>query len=208
MRGGFKYSLAVLFFLLLPTGAGAASLYLSPASGSYALNSNIAVNVYVSSADKAMNAVSGALDFPADKLQVTSVSKAGSVINLWVTEPSYSNSNGTVNFEGVALNPGYTGSGGKIITINFKVKSAGAGAGRFIFGLVVGNDGQGTEILTGKSGAGFTLGEGKPLPPPVEAPVPAGKPVAPNVSSVTHPDPDKWYSVKDAKFAWSLPVGV
>ncbi|OGH87470.1 MAG: hypothetical protein A3J93_02970 [Candidatus Magasanikbacteria bacterium RIFOXYC2_FULL_42_28] len=208
MRGGFKYLLAVLFFLLLPTGAGAASLYLSPASGSYALNSNIAVNVYVSSADKAMNAVSGALDFPADKLQVTSVSKAGSVINLWVTEPSYSNSNGTVNFEGVALNPGYTGSGGKIITINFKVKSAGAGAVSFIFGSVLANDGQGTEILTGKSGAGFTLGEGKPLPPPVEAPVPAGKPVAPNVSSVTHPDPDKWYSVKDAKFAWSLPVGV
>ena len=204
MRGGFKYGLAVLFFLLCPASARAASLYLSPASGSYALNSNIAVNVYVSSADKAMNAVSGVLDFPADKLQVTSISKSGSVINLWVAEPSFSNSAGTVNFEGVALNPGYTGTSGKIITINFKVKATGAGLLKFLSGSVLANDGQGTEILSGTGNAQFDLGQGKPVPPPPVTVVPAGKPAAPTVTSLTHPDQNKWYAVKDAKFTWNL----
>lgn len=198
----------ILFFIFYPLSARAASLYLSPASGAYALNSNIAVGVYVSSADKAMNAVSGALDFPADKLQVVSISKSGSVINLWVAEPSYSNSNGTINFEGVALNPGYTGANGKIITINFRVKGADTGALKFTAGSVLANDGQGTEILTGSSGAQFTLGEGKPVPLPEPEIVPPGKPAAPAVSSATHPDESKWYNIKDAQFAWQLPAGI
>ncbi len=209
VRGGIKkYFLLTFLFLLCPLSTSAATLYLSPSAGSYAQNSSLSVSVYVKSTDKAMNAASGVVNFPADKLQVTSISKSGSVINLWVQEPAFSNQAGTVNFEGVALNPGYTGSNGKIITINFRVRGGGAGSLNISSASVLANDGQGTEILTGTGGAEFTLGEGKPVPLPVEPPPPPGKPVAPSVTSLTHPDLKKWYAIKDAKFAWNLPSDI
>jgi len=155
-----------------------------------------------------MNAASGEVSFPADKLQVASISKSGSIMNLWVAEPSYSNSLGTVNFEGVVLNPGYTGSQGKLITINFRVKSAGEANLNFTSASVLANDGLGTKILSGTSGANFTLGEGKPLPPPTEPVAPSGKPSAPKVTSPTHPDETKWYNVQNARFTWGVPTGV
>ena len=112
-------------FSILPIAAQAASLYFSPSSGSYAVGSPITLNVYVSSADQAMNAASGVISFPSDKLEVTSLSKTGSIFTLWVQEPSFSNSVGAVNFEGIVLNPGFTGSGGKVLSITFKTKVAG-----------------------------------------------------------------------------------
>ena len=98
----------------------------SPSSGEYAVGGVFSVSVYVSSADQAMNAASGAISFPPDKLEVISLSKTGSIFTLWVQEPLFSNSSGAVNFEGIALNPGFTGIGGKLITVNFKAKAAPA----------------------------------------------------------------------------------
>ena len=66
-----------------------------------------------------MNAASGVISFPADKLEVVSLSKTGSVFTLWVQEPSFSNSAGTINFEGIVLNPGFIGAAGKTPTIKF-----------------------------------------------------------------------------------------
>ena len=82
------------------------------------------MNVLVSSADQSMNAASGVISFPQDKLEVASISKTGSIFTLWVQEPTFSNSAGAVTFEGIVLNPGFMGANGKAITINFKVKAA------------------------------------------------------------------------------------
>jgi len=48
----------VLVFFSGIRAAEAASLYLSPSTGSYDVGQNLAVNIYVSSADQAMNAAS------------------------------------------------------------------------------------------------------------------------------------------------------
>lgn len=202
--------LLVLFGgLSLPSVARAASLYLSPATGSYNIGQTFSVGVYVSSADQAMNAASGIISFPSDKLEVTSLSKTGSIFTLWVQEPSFSNSAGTVNFEGIALNPGFTGASGKLLTVNFRVKAGGVATLNFSSGLVLANDGHGTNILTGLGNASFSLGVIKPSAPETITPSETiGGPLAPEISSSTHPDPNKWYAQNNAKFSWSVPSDV
>ena len=205
----YKIALIILFLGMLPVAAEAATLYFSPSSGSHAVGTTFSVSIYVSSADQAMNAASGVISFPQDKLEATSLSKTGSIFTLWVQEPSFSNSAGTINFEGIVLNPGFTGAAGKIITINFRAKAAGSALVNFSSGSVLANDGKGTNILTSLGNAQFSLGYVGPTVP--EATIPSavsGAPSAPQISSPTHPDPNKWYAKKDAKFTWSLPSDV
>ncbi|MDO8442889.1 MAG: hypothetical protein Q7S81_01330 [bacterium] len=201
---------SIFYFLFSGSVAQAATLYFSPSSGSYAVGSVLPINIYVSSADQAMNAVSGAISFPSDMLELVSLSKTSSIITLWVQEPSFSNAAGTANFEGIVLNPGFIGSSGKVITLNFKVKAAGSAPLSFSSGSVLANDGKGTNILTSLGSGQFSFG-GAVLAgeePAAASSLPAGTPSAPETSSLTHPDSDKWYSLNEAKFIWKIPSDV
>ncbi len=202
-------SFVLVFFSVLPSAARAATLYFSPSSGSYAVSSLIVVNIYVSSADQAMNAASGVISFPTDKLAVESISKSGSIISLWVQEPTFSNTLGSVNFEGIVLNPGFTGASGKILSITFKTKAVGNAPINFFSGSVLANNGKGTNVLTGLYNANFSFGIMEPGAPEIVTPTEiAGAPTAPEISSPTHPDPNKWYAAKEAKFTWNVPKDV
>ena len=205
-----------LLFILLgfaPTATQAANLYLLPSSGSYAVGDNFKVSIFVSSAIQAMNAASGVISFPQDKLRVVSLSKTSSIASLWVQEPTFSNSAGTVNFEGIVLNPGFTGSAGKIITINFKVKASGSGSLTFSSGSVLANDGKGTNILSNMSGGSYTL-KATPIkeipqePGYIPPKAPCKTPGAPNIFSYTNSDADKWYSNNSPEFFWEIPSDV
>ena len=202
----FFAGLAILLAFALAKSVHAASLYFSPSIGSYNVREQFSVSVYVSSADQAMNAASGIITFPQDKLEVTSLSKSGSVFSLWVQEPSFSNSAGMVNFEGIVLNPGFTGAAGKTITINFRIKAAGLAILNFSSGSVLANDGKGTNILASLGNAQFNLGYAGPSVPEATTPsITLDTPAAPQISSPTHPDPNKWYSKNTAKFMWQVP---
>lgn len=206
----------ILFIAIRGAGAAhAATLSFSPSSGSYKIGDTFSVNILVSTAGQAMNAVSGIISFPEDKLQATSVSKSGSIINLWVQEPSFSNSAGTIDFEGIVLNPGFTGSAGKIISISFKTKVSGSAALSFSSGSILANDGKGTNILGGLGGANFTIAElaGSTVAPQTGSETsPVGKsaktPPAPIIYSSTHPDSDSWYSNNNPEFKWELAPGI
>ena len=210
----FRVGLALLFgvsLALLPFVAAAATLYFTPSSGTVGQTFSIAV--YVSSAEQAMNAASGIVSFPPEKLEVTSLSKSGSIFNLWVQEPLFSNAAGTINFEGIVLNPGFIGSVGKIITVNFRVKSTGSAYLSFSSASVLANDGRGTNILTGTGSGNYFFQTTAIIAPAEEIeetapPVALGIPLAPKVSSPTHPDPEKWYSNNDPEFSWQLPSDV
>jgi hypothetical protein len=202
----YKIIFVFELFVLVPLSAHAATLNFSPQSGSYNVGSTLSVNVIVDSSDQAMNAASGVISFPSDKLEVTSISKTGSIFTLWVQEPSFSNSAGTVNFEGIVLNPGFTGSNGKVITITFKTKAAGNAPLTFSSGSVLANDGKGTNILTGMGDAHFSIGTIQPGAPEIITPIETvDTPPAPVISSLTHPDPNKWYAVSRAQFNWNVP---
>ncbi len=154
-----KITAAVLVIasLLFGQGAWAATVFLSPSSSSYFQNKTFSVTVYVSSDKQSLNAVSGNLTFPNDKLEVVSVSKSGSIFNFWVQEPSFSNANGKISFEGVVLNPGFQGNSGRLVSVNFKTKSSGSAKVAFSAASVLANDGKGTNILSGTSGATFSI---------------------------------------------------
>lgn len=206
-------ALFLVFFGVLR--AEAATLYLSPGSGTYSTGKNFTVSIRVNTSGQAMNAADGVLNFPTDKLQVIGLSKAGSIFNLWVQEPSYSNSGSTGNlhFEGVVLNPGFTGDG-KILDITFQVRTEGSGSANFQSGSILANDGQGTNILTGMSGGTYTLQ--RSTAPVSEGPLPP-KPLLkhyvknPDGESVLFNSSDngiKWSNGSYAKLAWSVPIGV
>ncbi len=210
--------LSLVSGLFLASAANAATLYLSPNSSSFTVGQTFSANIFVSSPVQPMNAADGIVSFPTDKLEVISLSKGGSIFNLWVSEPSFSNNAGTVQFEGVVFNPGFIGAGGKVLTVTFRAKNTGSAPVGFLSGSVLANDGQGTNILSSLSGANYFLN-----PSSLETPVTPGTeerleeepaageaklPVAPRISSPTHPDQNKWYSLNDTKFVWPVPGGV
>ncbi len=197
-----------MFFGIGSSSASAAGLYMSPASGSYNLGKTFSVAVYVSTPQEALNAISGTISFPQNKLELLSLSKGDTIINFWIEEPSYSNSTGIMNFEGIVLNPGFIGTGGKIISLSFKVKAVGSAEVRLTSGSVLANDGLGTNILTGMSGATFHLSDViTDSAMAAELLDTTRVPFEPQISSTTHPDQNKWYNNTNPKFSWPVPAG-
>lgn len=210
----FVFLLAGLSFLLTSNtyGAGDASLYFSPSSGSKIVGDTFAIAVRVNTSGNSINASEGSVVFDHEKLQVTSVSKAGSIFTLWATEPSFSNADGTVQFAGGIPNPGYSGSNGVVVTINFKAKTATTIKGFtdivIVSGAVLANDGEGTNILSSLGKASYYIGPAgisvtKPLIPTEIQPVQGMV-----VTSTTHPNSEIWYSNNDPIFNWELPDNV
>jgi Bacterial Ig-like domain len=196
----------------------AAALMVSPKAGSYDVGSTFSVGIVVNASDVAFNAVSGKLAFPQDTLEVVSISKASSVISLWVQEPSFSNSAGSVSFEGIVLNPGYKGSSGKVVTVNFRVKKTGTANVSFIAGEILANDGNGTSILSSLGTGSYSL-VNKVTPPPYgdsqatsnevvaeEKDFPANS-VEANVASDSHPS-EAWSNQLQGTFTFGFNEGV
>jgi hypothetical protein len=89
----------------------------SPNAGNYNVGDLFTLSVYATSPDQYFNALSGRINFPADKLTIVSVSKVSTVVNFWTIDPGeYINEVGVIRFEGVVLNPGYKGNRGNIFS--------------------------------------------------------------------------------------------
>ncbi|MFQ6083625.1 MAG: cohesin domain-containing protein [Candidatus Aminicenantia bacterium] len=192
--------------------AADATLFLSPPSGTYQVGGTFPVSLRVNTGTQAINAADAILVFDPAKIQVQSVSKANSIFTLWVQEPVFSNSAGTISFAGGKPSPGYLGSSGEIITITFKVLTTGIASINFSSGSVLADDGKGTNILSSLISGLYTLGarEIETLPPEegVLPPTPGQFPAAPVVSSPTHPEERKWYANNNPEFSWKLPSDI
>ena len=210
-----KQIFAVCFFALLyfaiAQAAEAATLSVSPGTGVYTSNSNFTVRVVVNTSGKSINAAEGTLNFNPSELAVVSASRGGSIFNLWVAEPSFSNSAGTISFSG-GLPSGYIGGSGNIMTVTFKAKGSGASKVSFSSASVLANDGAGTNVLTSMNGGTFTIQAAAPTPEAeeviVEYVAPANTPGAPGITSSTHGDQKAWHTSKQAVLNWNLPTGV
>jgi len=149
-----------LVFLLFAFKADAAHLFFSPSSGSFYTDENFKVYVTLNS-ETSVNAIQGILNFPTQYLEVLAVytEADNSIIDLWVQRPSFSNAGalGNVNFEGVVLNPGYLGTGGRIIGILFRVKKEGTATLNYTDFAILANDGLGTNVSSPNGIATFTL---------------------------------------------------
>lgn len=199
--------LLVGVFVGIAPGAYAASLNVTPATGVYGVGVPFTVSIKVNTSGSSVNAADGQLTFNPKELQVVGVSRAGSVFNLWVGEPAFSNSAGTISFSGGSTPPGYSGSGGTVMTATLRALGAGTPKLQFKSGSILANDGQGTNILTAMNGGSFTISAPADTPAPEYIP-PANTPKAPVILSTTNPDPQAWYKNTTAELSWKLPADV
>lgn len=194
----------ILAFCFFTKDANAATLYFSPSKGDFTVGNLLTTNVLVNTQEEEINNSDAIINFPAGLLEVVSVSKSGSIFSLWVEEPAFSNSAGTITFNGGLPTPGFNGAAGKIVSIVFRVKSAGSASLVFSSAAVRANDGYGTDILQARAGAQFNLTAVKATPVAPPAAKTVHVPLAPTVSSETHPDPSKWYANDNPSFSWIL----
>lgn len=201
-----------LLFLIsvfsIPTLVSAAVLSVSPNTGVYVSGKTFTVRVLINTEDKSINAAEGSLKFNSQEMSVVSIDKSSSIFNLWVTEPTFSNSAGTINFSG-GMPAGYKGSSGNIFNITFRTTSSGTSKLSFVSGSILANDGMGTNILSSMNGATFTIQapSSNPVPEIVEYVPPANTPSTPKIQSMTHKE-DEWSISKSAKLNWNLPADV
>jgi len=200
--------LSFYFFSPLKADAASAFLFLTPSAGAYNVGKNFPVTVQVNTGGVAINAAEGLVSFDPEKLGIVSISRTGSVFSLWTDEPA-ATAPGIIKFGGGVPTPGYTGTSGTVFTITFNVKAAGDTTVNFVSGAVLANDGKGTNILSTLRGGNYSLSP-QSFTPRVQAPVSVARwtPAAPRISSLTHPDPDLWYSKNTASFQWAVPTGV
>lgn len=172
-----------------------ASIYLSPTTGTFQVGSTFNISVLVNTAGNDINALRVDLKFNPQKLQVASPTAGKSFIAVWVSQPSYSNVEGTLTFQGGMPSPGINTSSGLVSTITFRAIAPGsANISVLETSQVLLNDGKGTDIL-GSMGRGiYEL----VLPPPE----------GPKVFSPTHPDQNKWYKDNNPALKWEKEEGI
>jgi len=207
-----------LYFLFSfsPTFAESdASLYLSPSTGAYSIGELFAVGVNINTNGKTINTAEGTISFNKDELEVMSISKEGSILTSWPSEPEFSNREGMVSFGGSTRKDGYTGNNGKILSIVFKALQSKASTVKFSMGAAIAaTDGLGTNILTSMNAGKYELSPREVIPLLAEAEFSAPENmVTPSIASSTpfvitsstHPDQTAWYATTTAMLSWVLP---
>jgi Cohesin domain len=193
--------LAAIFLLVFPGVVYGADLGFSPGTGTFPADQEFSVQVTVDPAGESVNASDGKISFDPDVLSVASISKDGSSFSLWTSDPTFSNSAGTINYSGGT--PSAFKSQGTIITIKFKGKKAGTGKVSIASGTVLAADGKGTDVYKTGGTATFTIGESAPVAEPEsEAGSDGVTPIAPVITSTTHPKSDAWYATTTIDLAW------
>ncbi len=154
----------ILFFLLalvcIPVYSYAASLSISPSSGTYEVGQPFTVRA-ISTSDAPFNAVSLSLLFPPSIFSIDSISKAGSLLTFWVKEPTLSRSAGTLSLEGVTPG-GIKELSGTVVSATLHGIKTGTGSVTFQSGQILANDGQGTDLMDSTRGASYTIIAAKP----------------------------------------------
>ena len=210
-----------LLFWVSATPALAADLVISPSSGSYSAGQTFTATVRAVPGGDSINAVEATLSFDPSLLSVVSVSKTGSAFSLWTTEPTFSNSAGTVSFGGGSPAP-FT-STSNLVNITVRAVANGSASVNFSTASVLAADGRGTDVYENGTGATYTVTAATtPTPTPEPTPTPATEsddsseeaiifgdpPRPPEIGSATFLDPEVWYSTTDGLFTWTLPFDV
>ena len=218
----FNKVLLALGLFLLPLFAQAADLAITPSSGSYSVGQTFTATVQAVPGGDNINAVETTLNFDTSVLSVVSVSKTGSAFSLWTTEPTFSNSAGTIQFGGGSPTPFSNTS--NLIVITFRTVAEGTGAVSISSASVLAADGRGTDVFGTGSGGSYTVAAGTtptteptptPTPTPTEEPedgeeaiIFGDPPRSPEIGSQTFLDPELWYNTVDGLFTWTLPFDV
>lgn len=226
-RSYYKILKYVVLLFLLFVGAFlhtytafAADVVLSPSTGSYTTGQTFTVTIQANPNGDSVNAVESTLSYDPSLLSVVSVSKTGSVFSLWTTEPTFSNSAGTIEFGGGSPSP-FTASS-PLVVVTFRAVAPGTATVSFDSASALAADGLGTDVLESSPSGTYTIAEATtpvveetptPQPEPEEeesnAAIAFGDPPrAPEVGSQAFLDPELWYRETDGLFTWEIPFDV
>ncbi len=187
----YKVFFLIFFASFFTAGAAAhaATLSLTPSTGTFAVGSTFDASIFLDTNGKSVNAISVSLAFPSDMLQVVSPSLGQSVIGVWTAAPKFDNVHGRLDLQG-GIPGGITASNALVSTITFRVKSVGSAIVKFLDGSkVLLNDGLGTNALSQSENAIYQL----KLPPPA----------GPALASETNPDQAEWYQNRTVSFRFA-----
>lgn len=216
--------LIVGLFLVSVSSAFAADLSVSPSSGSYSAGQTFTVTLRAVPNGDSINAVESTLTFDPAVLSVVSVGKTGSAFSLWTTEPTFSNTAGTVTFGGGSPTP-FT-STSNLISVTFRAVKEGSGTVGFKNSSILAADGRGTDVFKNATPGSFSVTAATtPTPTPTQptetkpteetkpqndqqAIIYGDPPRAPEIGSQVFLDPEVWYNETEGLFSWTLPFDV
>jgi hypothetical protein len=188
------------------SSVNAATLQINSNSSTLSPGEKAILSIVLNSESIAINNAEAVIKFPAELLDVVSVSKNGSIFSLWVEEPSFSNSTGIVTFNGGVPTPGFNGTRGSVVSFVVRAKKAGQADFTFSSAAVRANDGLGTNVLTSQLPA--TVSIIVPVAQEPEKPriVSPSLLAAPIIYSSVFTDQNSWYSAKAGIITWVLPT--
>lgn len=151
-----RYLLIIFLYLFIPFQIFASSfLYFTEPPKNIEVGERFTIYLRLRATDEAINAISAVISFPPNLVKPISTSKEGSIINLWTGEPKIFSDR--ISFEGVVLNPGFSGNNGLLLKVVFEAKSTGVVNMNFIEGATLANDGLGSNILATLSNTNFRI---------------------------------------------------
>jgi hypothetical protein len=136
------------------------------------------VAVVLNTDNTSINAVDVHLTFNPQVFSIRSIRNGGSIVDVWVTSPTFSNTSGTVDLSGI-IPGGIVTASGTLVTMTLVPSASGLSNGFALASAqVLLNDGQGTPTPLSFSGGPFTM--------VVE---PTGTPFGSGVVDTEPPDP-------------------
>jgi len=137
-----KYILFFTIILFAANPAYAARVFFEPAEGTHEVGESFTVNVKIDTQGQNINVVDLNISYPP-LLEVQSISKSGSVVQLWVQEPNHTN---TGIFLSGGLPGGINTSNGVIAKLTLRAKAIGDGGLQLTpASSVLLSDGEGTK---------------------------------------------------------------
>jgi len=202
----------VLFFFAFPSFAAPnASLFLSPSIGTYPIGEVFTVSVNINTNGEMISTAEGNIAFNNSELEVAAISRDGSILTSWDTEPSFSNEEGIVHFSGLTAE-GFTGENGKILSISFKALKNKQSTVHFATGAaIIAADGLGTNILSSMDAGRYELTPKEVVPSLVAMADASSTPITEAtstppvpfiVTSSTHSDSTRSYATTTAILEW------
>lgn len=137
-----KKLLLLVLFVCAPLPAAAAVLSLSAQPAALGVGDVVRVMLSVDS-DEAVNAFSGSIIYPPALLQPVAVLDGSSIVSVWLTHPQLAAGSSVVPFAGLTAG-GYSGKGGELFSIIFRVVAAGTPRLLVRDAQVLRNDGAGS----------------------------------------------------------------
>ena len=148
-----KKILTIIFFTaaVLAPAARAATITVIPP------DARNRVLIQLDTQGQAINAVEAHFSFDPRAFSIASISDGGSIINLWLTKPGFSNTSGTLDLSGIVPGGIVTGDG-LLVAVTLDPVAGGTSKGFALTGArALLNDGRGTAAKLSFIGAPFSL---------------------------------------------------